>query len=187
MCPSALSELIPVWGPNTNVWTGFCPEAPLLQRQSEPPQVRGPARSPYHMWAGKGPCSEGNGRTKKLVCESSRVWKGQLGPPNTGKGLSATPVPALSVTRARADHDHFRCRNRKGQKEPGRTGGWSQGPGSGRAAQPSRVPAVSVVSCQDPTKPLCQGESRHFQHKKLQMLSGWKDRSQKQTLIRITT
>lgn len=34
------------------------------------------------------------------MCESSRVWKGWLNPSNTGKRLSATPLPAVSMTRA---------------------------------------------------------------------------------------
>ena len=84
------------------------------------------------------------------MCESSRVWKGRLGPSNTGKGLSETPLPAVSMTRARAAHNHFRCRSRKGQKgsQRGQETG-ARGLGDARvrgAAQPSRIKSRQLCS-----------------------------------------
>lgn len=45
--------------------------------------------------------------------ESSRVWKGQDGPSKHGEMLSAIALPALSMTRARAAHNHFRMQVQK--------------------------------------------------------------------------
>lgn len=86
------------------------------------------------------------------MCESSRVRKGWLGPSNTGKGLSGTPLPAVSMTRARAAHNHFRCRSSKGQKgsQRGQEAG-ARGLGNARVrgsnpALPSRVESQQLCS-----------------------------------------
>lgn len=46
---------------------------------------------------------------------STRVCKGQDGPSKHGERLSAIPLPALSMTRAQAAHDHFLNAGREGQ------------------------------------------------------------------------
>lgn len=53
--------------------------------------------------------------------ESARVCKGQDGPSKHGERLSAIPLPALSMTRAQAAHDHFRMQGpRRAVREPSR-------------------------------------------------------------------
>lgn len=45
--------------------------------------------------------------------ESSRVWKGQDGPSKHGETLPIIVLPALSMTRARVAHNHFRMQVQK--------------------------------------------------------------------------
>ena len=71
------------------------------------------------------------------VCESSRVCKGWGGPSKHGEMLSAIALPALSMTRARAAHDHFRMQGQKmsQNQKPMLTACYL--PRQGTAAQPS--------------------------------------------------
>lgn len=49
-----------------------------------------------------------------------------------GKLLSAIPLPALSMTRAQAAHDHFRMQEQKGtEREPGKMEAGARGLGKG--------------------------------------------------------
>ena len=74
----------------------------------------------------------------------------RMDPPNTGKTPSAIPLPALSMTKAPAAHDHFRMQGqRRADGESGK-GAWvsswlSTQAGESCTARP-RTPGTSLTS-----------------------------------------
>ena len=97
-----------------------------FQEESPPPQPtdprQGPAPEEGRSVRTRTGCQEATQiRGKTGMCESARVCKGQDGPSKHGERLSAIPLPALSMTRAPAAHDHFRMQGqRRADGESGR-------------------------------------------------------------------
>lgn len=138
-----------------------------VRRQNEPPQVRGLAQSPHHTGASQDPSSEGNGRKQASVGKLQGLeGDARLDPSHTETYVSDSS-PCTINDQGKDSPQSFWVQEQK--REAG-VRGLGNGLRKGRESGNTLSPSSFGGTLRRPHN-TCHGESRRFQHKRLEMLA----------------